>query len=87
MENLLKSIGVLLFAILYFLWRLVEWSRVPMSLDEEMVIAKANMLEVSEFKVFEYAGVKWGVMDVRRDFVAYIVCGEIPHYVRDYVRG
>lgn len=60
--------------------------------DAEQVVAAANVLDASEFKVFKDAYAAWYGRDVEDAvmepvFAHYLFFGVPPHWVRHYARG
>lgn len=65
-----------------------RWARrTPLS-DEERLAILARRRAVSEHAVFHLAAAGWTVSGARveADFKAYLRQGDLPHYVRDYLR-
>ena len=56
--------------------------------DEEVLAVIATARKCSEHHVFRLAGDQWQVNDkqVEDDFKQYLTHGQLPHYVRDYIR-
>ena len=56
--------------------------------DEELLAAMAVDRKCSEFDLFRLAGRQWQVAALRvdNDFRDYLIRGQIPHYVRDFIR-
>lgn len=57
--------------------------------EAERLFELARRLNCSEFDIFQTSGQKWSIPDkrVKRDFKRYLHYGEIPFYVRDYLRA
>lgn len=56
--------------------------------DEEVLALIATVHKCSEHHVFRLAGIEWqvGGNQVEDDFKRYLTRGQLPHYVRDYIR-
>ena len=56
--------------------------------DEECLLHLARLNGCSEFDLFQKAAVFWTVAgpQVEEDFRDYLLRGELPHYVRDFIR-
>jgi hypothetical protein len=82
---------VILAALLYFeLMRRLDryWAnRTPLS-DEERLWNHARNQGISEHEVFKRAAATWTLDPeiANSDFNAYLKEGNLPHYVRDYLR-
>ena len=81
----------ILAALVYFeLMRRLDrrWAnRTPLS-DEEILWNHARANEISELEVFRRAAVAWSVATAQaeEDFDIYVTQGDLPHYVRYYLR-
>ena len=67
------------------------WTRQHQQLQRSQLIHTANELCVSEFRVFELAYRVWfgepgELRTLKCHFVDYVLCGDIPVWVRHYVR-
>jgi hypothetical protein len=65
-----------------------RWSsRTPLT-DAERLAILARRRAVSEHEIFHLAAEGWTVAgtQVESDFKAYLNDGDLPHYVRDYLR-
>jgi hypothetical protein len=65
-----------------------RWARrTPISVEERLATL-ARRRAVSEHAVFHLAAEGWTVSSARveADFKAYLRRGDLPHYVRDYLR-
>ncbi len=56
--------------------------------DEEYLAAMARSRSTSEYDMFHVAAETWHIAatQVEDDFNRYVTEGDMPHYVRDYVR-
>ncbi len=56
--------------------------------DSEALFLLARTTETSEFEQFRYALKRWRLPEdrVENDFNRYLLEGELPYYVRDYLR-
>ena len=74
------------FALMRWLDRLWVEGR-PLS-EEEMLSFLARSRGVSEYHIFHLAADPWSVgrTQVEEHFKRYLQDGDLPHYVRDYVR-
>ena len=56
--------------------------------DEECLLHLARLNGCSEFALFRKAALFWTVAahQVEEDFRSYLMGGDLPHYVRDYIR-
>lgn len=56
--------------------------------DEEIITHHARSEGISELAVFQRAAKAWSVAasQAEEDFNTYLTRGELPHYVRDYIR-
>ena len=56
--------------------------------DEERLAAMAADRKCSEFDLFRLAGRQWQITAARvdDDFRTYLTRGQMPHYVRDFIR-
>lgn len=56
--------------------------------DEECLLHLARLNGCSEFELYQKAAVFWTVTgpQVEEDFRAYLLGGNLPHYVRDFIR-
>jgi hypothetical protein len=59
----------------------------PLS-DHEILSSLARLMECSEYDIFEEAAKLWNfpVKRVAADFKTYLLAGQIPHYVTDFIR-
>ena len=84
----IAAVGVVLGILLvtYLLDRRENAGREP--LDCEILFALARRQETSEFEQFRIAAGEWGISynRVEQDFKRYLLQGQLPHYVRDYIR-
>jgi hypothetical protein len=92
-EQLFGS-GALVFCLLTIVYVLVkkyiekkEKSSRPET-DEEVLASIATARKCSEHHIFQLAGIEWqvSVNQVEDDFKRYLTHGQLPHYVRDYIR-
>ncbi len=62
-------------------------NRTPLT-DEERLWNHARRQGISEHEVFKRAAATWslGARTADADFREYLKTGDLPHYVRDYVR-
>jgi hypothetical protein len=56
--------------------------------DAEKIFDLSRHLNCSEFDIFEVTGRNWNITEerIKEDFKSYVNYGEIPFYVRDYIR-
>ena len=68
-------------------WQNYWASRRPLS-DEEYLTYLARKQNTSEYEIFFRAAKEWSALRgrVEEQFNAYLKTGQMPHYVRDYVR-
>ena len=83
---------VIVVAIVVFMeaLRRLEWHwelKRPIS-DEEYLSFLARRQRISEFELFHISSREWRVPTrlIEKDFNNYLITGNMPHYVRDYVR-
>jgi len=57
-------------------------------MDIEKIFEASRRLNCSEYDIFCRTGRAWNVPEssVKEDFKGYLLSGEIPHYVRHYLR-
>jgi hypothetical protein len=65
-----------------------RWARRTPFSDEERLAILARRRAISEYAVFHLAAAGWTVPGTRveADFKTYLRKGDLPHYVRDYLR-
>lgn len=66
-------------------------SKIAISCDTQQVVEAAAILNVSEFRLFELAYQDWYGVNARDNkldavYIPYIMCGQIPHWLRHFVR-
>ena len=78
-------------AIVYMILRLYlrdRWNRARVLTDEEHLTGLTQARGVSTYKIFYIAGTSWNQPEnkIEEDFKFYLKSGDLPHYVRDYIR-
>ena len=86
-----EPIAFFLLVIIYVLGKKYIESRerkIHRSSDEEYLASIAAERNCSEYDLFRVAAAKWRIADsrVEDDFKRYLTQGDLPHYLRDFVR-
>lgn len=57
--------------------------------DVEKLFDAARQYDCSEFDIFTKTGIKWNIPEkrVKEDFKNYLLYGDIPFYIRDFLRS
>jgi len=77
---------IILFIIIYLL-RILFKKKVNLQTDIDKLVKLAEDLQCSEYMIFHDAAKKWSFSDnkVEEDFKRYLLYGELPRYVKEYV--
>ncbi|HHN64291.1 MAG TPA: hypothetical protein ENK09_02885 [Nitrospirae bacterium] len=78
---------IILLFILIFLLRLFFKRKVRLHTDVDKLVQLSEDRQCSEYSIFHDAAKKWNFSEkkIDEDFKRYLLYGELPRYVRDYV--
>jgi len=88
---MLKTILLIIIALCYIVLRLYLRKRFVKNRtlsDEECLVSLTLKRGVSVYEIFHVAGKSWNQSEskIEDNFKYYLKSGDLPHYVRDYVR-
>jgi hypothetical protein len=78
---------IIILFLLIFLIRIFFKKKVKIQTDVDNLVKLAEDLQCSEYMIFHDAAKKWSFSEnkVEEDFKRYLLYGELPRYVKEYV--